>query len=84
MYLSGKDLRAMRQKAGYTTSEMAKIAGVKTRKTYENWEKDIGSPNVNQFIRICISCNLSSTSVINKLISRKKLEDEIELDDIIR
>lgn len=64
MYISGKDLRSMRQHAGLTTVQMAELAGVKTRKTYENWEKDIGSPNVNQFIALCLGCKQDTAQVI--------------------
>ena len=41
MYITGSDLRKMRLEAGLTTVQMAKLAQVKTRKTYENWEKNI-------------------------------------------
>ena len=55
MYITGADLRKMRQDAGLTTVKMAKLANVKTRKTYENWEKEIGSPSMNQFIAMCVN-----------------------------
>lgn len=56
--ITGSDLRAMRTFAGKTTYEMAIAAGVKTRKTYENWEKSIGTPNVNQFFKMVEFCGL--------------------------
>lgn len=54
--IKGSDLRAMRMISGFTTWQMAKAAGVKTRKTYENWEKDVGTPNVNQFMDMVRAC----------------------------
>tara|TARA_R110000868_G_scaffold189537_2_gene432545 strand:- start:3311 stop:3532 length:222 start_codon:yes stop_codon:yes gene_type:complete len=55
-YISGQDIRDIRKEAKKTTVRMAEFAGVKTRKTYENWEKDIGTPSINQFISMLIGC----------------------------
>jgi len=60
----GSDLRAMRMVAGLRTLDMALAAGVKTRKTYENWEKDQGSPSVNQFISMAEACGISAAELI--------------------
>ncbi len=57
--IKGGDLRRMRTFAGQTTANMAKVAGAKTRKTYENWEKGQGTPNVNQFIAMASFCGLN-------------------------
>lgn len=57
--IRGTDLRAMRRVAGLTTQQMANIAGVKTRKTYENWEKNVGTPNVNQFFALVEGCGMT-------------------------
>jgi len=46
--IMGSDLRAMRMVSGLTTVAMAAAAEVKTRKTYENWEKNVGTPSVNR------------------------------------
>ena len=54
MYITGADLRKMRQDAGLTTVKMAKLANVKTRKTYENWEKEIGSPSINSLLCVLV------------------------------
>lgn len=51
--------------AGLRTLDMAKAAGVKTRKTYENWEKNVGTPNVNQFFSMAKACGLSATGVMD-------------------
>lgn len=84
-FLRGSDLRKMRGKSGLTTSECARIAGVKTRKTYENWEKDVGTPDFNQFVRLCIGYGFKSTFIVGQLLRRaESLDDEtlprIELD----
>lgn len=63
--ISGSDLRAMRMVSGLTTVAMARAAGVKTRKTYENWEKSIGCPSVNQFISMAHACGLSAAEFIS-------------------
>lgn len=62
--ISGSDLRAMRMVSGKTTVAMAQAAGVKTRKTYENWEKNISSPSVNQFMAMAKACGLSAAEFI--------------------
>lgn len=54
--IQGSDLRSIRTMGGLTTMQMAAAAGVKTRKTYENWEKGMGTPNVNQFFDMVKAC----------------------------
>jgi DNA-binding XRE family transcriptional regulator len=70
-YISGSDLRKMRSEAKLTTVKMAEIAGVKTRKTYENWEKESGAPNINQYIRMVIGCGQCPSSFISDAESGK-------------
>lgn len=72
----GKDLRAMRMLAGKTTVAMAKAAGVKTRKTYENWEKNQGTPNVNQFFDMAKFCGLDG----DKLTTFFEFKEQISTD----
>lgn len=54
--IRGADLRNLRNMGGLTTMQMAAAAGVKTRKTYENWEKGMSTPNVNQFFDMVRAC----------------------------
>ena len=54
--IKGQHLRSMRLRAKLTTVTMSQLAGVKTRKTYENWEKDIGIPDINQFFAMAEGC----------------------------
>lgn len=63
----GSDLRAMRNVAGLTTRQMASAAGVKTRKTYENWEKNVGTPNVNQFFSMVKACGFEVFELLQAL-----------------
>lgn len=70
-YVSGADLRKIRMLAGKTTKQMAELAGVKTRKTYENWEKDIGSPSHNQFVELVKSCGFKPADIVKLFIDRK-------------
>lgn len=55
-YITGSDLTLIRKEARMTTTKTAEFAGVKTRKTYENWQRENGEPNINQFISILIGC----------------------------
>lgn len=68
----GNDLRAMRNVSGLTTSQMANAAGVKTRKTYENWEKNVGTPNVNQFFNMAKACGFEALELISSLQIRAR------------
>ena len=61
--INGNDLKSMRVVGGLTTIQMAAAAGVKTRKTYENWEKNLGTPNVNQFFNMVRACGFDIDSL---------------------
>ncbi len=76
--LTGTDLRKARLYAGKTTKDMAQLAGVKTRKTYENWEKQISTPNVNQFLNMLIGCGLDPVKVVNMICDRDNVDAPIE------
>lgn len=79
MFITGNDLRRMRHKAGLTTVQMAKLANVKTRKTYENWEKDVGAPSMNQFLAMAIGCQFNTSILVKMFMERRELEDEVNL-----
>lgn len=79
MYITGSDLRKMRLDAGLTTVKMAKLANVKTRKTYENWEKDVGSPSMNQFIAMCIGCNFNSSKFVKLAVERQDTAEPLNV-----
>ena len=79
MYITGSDLRKMRLDAGLTTVKMAQLAEVKTRKTYENWEKDVGSPSMNQFIAMCIGCNVNSSKFVKLAVERQGGSEPLNL-----
>ncbi len=79
MYINGADLRKMRLEAGLTTVQMAKLANVKTRKTYENWEKNIGTPNMNQFIAMCNGCNFNSSVIVKMAMERTDTSEAFNL-----
>ena len=61
-----------------TTVKMAQFADVRTRKTYENWEKGVGSPTVNQFIAMATACGYSPHSLIRQYIERAKGDNEVD------
>ena len=84
MYITGADLRKMRQDAGLTTVKMAKLANVKTRKTYENWEKEIGSPSMNQFIAMCVGCNYNSSKFVKLALERQDTAEQLNISSARR
>lgn len=69
--LKGNFLRKMRLTAGLTTEQMRKIVGVRTRKTIENWEKDVGSPNFDQAITIMLACEVAPAQFINAVLRQE-------------
>lgn len=71
--MTGIDLKLMRLKGQKTTAELASVAGVKTRKTYENWEHNIGQPNVNQFMAMALFCGFEPGSLLGEFIKRGNL-----------
>ncbi|BDX05985.1 helix-turn-helix transcriptional regulator [Planctobacterium marinum] len=79
MIITGTDLRIMRLRAGKTTVQMAEFAGVKTRKTYENWEKNVGSPSMNQFLAMSMACGFKPAELIKMYIERDNSDSEIDL-----
>ena len=79
MIITGTDLRIMRLRAGKTTVQMAEFAGVKTRKTYENWEKNVGSPSMNQFLAMSMSCGFNPSELVKMYVDRDSNEAEIDL-----
>ncbi|MGS2720500.1 helix-turn-helix transcriptional regulator [Paraglaciecola aestuariivivens] len=79
MYINGSDLRKMRLDAGLTTVKMAQLANVKTRKTYENWEKNIGAPSMNQFIALCEGCNYNASKFVKLALERPDTSEELKV-----
>lgn len=77
--ITGDDLKKMQKKAGLKNCQMAKVAGLKWRKTYENWCNGEGEPTLTQFIRMTIACNLNSTILIDLITKRRHLTDELDL-----
>ncbi|MBE1299249.1 MAG: XRE family transcriptional regulator [Alteromonadaceae bacterium] len=76
MKVTGTDLRVMRMHAKKTTMQMAEIAGVKTRKTYENWEKGSCTPNINQFIVMTMACGFDVVKVLRQ-VKQRETEDTV-------
>lgn len=72
--VTGNDLRKMRLIAGETTDNMANYAGVKTRKTYENWEANRSSPSINQFIAICTRIGFDAGKLVQEFQNRNNQE----------
>ncbi|MBE1301135.1 MAG: XRE family transcriptional regulator [Alteromonadaceae bacterium] len=79
MIITGTDLRRMRLKAGKTTVQMAEFASVKTRKTYENWEKNVGAPSMNQYLAMATACGFKPADLIKMYVDRSDNQQEIDL-----
>lgn len=79
MFINGADLRKMRLTAGMTTVQMAEFAGVKTRKTYENWEKNVGAPSMNQYLAMATACGFKPADLIKMYVDRNDVEQELDL-----
>ena len=47
----GKNLKIARQNSGYTQEEVSDILFV-SQQTISNWEKEISTPSVNDFVKI--------------------------------
>lgn len=78
--ITGQDLRFMRVVADKTTSEMASYAGVKTRKTYENWEKGAGQPGMNQWLSMVRHCGYEPELLIEQFVNRTDHNDPRLID----
>ena len=70
--ITGADLRAIRIYSRKTIGELAQAAGIKTRKTYMNWEKDIGTPNVNQLAGILEASHLNADAYFKLMFKHGK------------
>lgn len=79
MYIKGEDLKSIRKSAGLTITEAAQLAGVKTRKTIMNWEKNVGAPNINQFLRLCRGYGLDCHKLMTAVMQRNSLGQELEI-----
>jgi DNA-binding XRE family transcriptional regulator len=78
--ISGDDLKRMRLSANKTTVDIAKVIGV-SRITYENWEKDIGQPKINQFLIIGSYCSINLTPLLNQFKILKQQLKNIRMND---
>ncbi|ALU44338.1 MULTISPECIES: helix-turn-helix transcriptional regulator [Pseudoalteromonas] len=65
-YITGDDLRKLRKNKGVTTQAMATQLGV-CRKTYENWERDVGQPKLNQFFAMVTFCSVDVSDFLTKI-----------------
>lgn len=79
MFIKGADLRKMRRMAGMTTVQMAEFAEVKTRKTYENWEKNVGAPSMNQYLTMAKACGFQPADLIKMYVDRDGAETELDI-----
>lgn len=70
MLIRPYDLRKIRHLSALTTHDIANLVGVRTRKTYENWEKGIGGPTANQFHALLIGSGFNPIKVYQALCAR--------------
>jgi DNA-binding XRE family transcriptional regulator len=77
--ITGDDLRRMRVNKRKTTNQVAKAVGV-TRQTYENWERDISQPKINQFIVLCTYHCIDFGSIFSQ-IRGTKADNQTKTED---
>ena len=68
--ITGDDLKAIRKYGKRNITELANTLGI-NRKTFMNWEKGIGTPNINQFLTILRLCEIDSRLYIDQVFSCK-------------
>ncbi len=79
MYIYGSNVRKVCLVCRLTTVKMAKLVNVKTRKTYENSEKNIGAPNMNQFIAMCVGCNYNHANFVKLAVERQDMSESLNI-----
>lgn len=80
--ITGNDIRRMRLGPPKISAEkLAKAIGV-TRKTIVNWENDMGSPTVVQFLKICLFCRISAGKYLLAAEERKDENQIINLESV--
>jgi DNA-binding XRE family transcriptional regulator len=77
--IRGADLRTMRLGANLTTTQAAEVVGVKTRQTYESWERENAIPNINQFVALCEGCMFSATVILALAIKRESINEPLDV-----
>lgn len=80
--IRGVDIRRMRMgPPKISTQKLADYVGV-SRKTIVNWERDIGSPNLRQFFKICFYCKISAGKMLIAAEHRRTEHEPIELSKV--
>jgi DNA-binding XRE family transcriptional regulator len=82
--IRGDDLRTMRLGANLTTTQAAEVVGVKTRQTYESWERENAIPNINQFVALCEGCMFSAAVILALAIKRENVCEPLDLSHAAR
>ncbi|MFT5758955.1 MAG: transcriptional regulator with XRE-family HTH domain [Alteromonadaceae bacterium] len=80
MNVTGNDLKRMRLAKNKKTLEMAKVVGV-SRVTYENWEKGIGQPKINQFLILGSYCSINFKPLLHQFDFLKQKLKNIRMND---
>ncbi len=63
-YGFGQNLRRAREEAGFTQAELADELGVR-QKDISRWERNVQTPNVITFRKICIILNTSADYILS-------------------
>lgn len=82
--ITANDLQDMRSAANKDSHRMSKYAGVKTKKTYENWESGKGSPSMNQFIAMALKCGFEPHSLVDMYLSRMSVSESVDYESARR
>lgn len=78
MFISGYELKLMRECAGKTSAEMAESAGMTSAAEYEKWENDDGSPSMNQFMFLAMICGFNPSNLIKFFVDNRDKKADIE------
>ena len=80
--IRGIDIRRMRLgPPKISTQKLADFVGV-SRKTIINWEKDVGAPDIPQFLKICVYCKISAGLYLIAAAKRKTQDEIINLEKV--
>lgn len=78
MYVTGNDIRMMRECAGKSAQEIAASMGMSSDAEFQKWENDEGLPDMNEFLFLSMICGFDPTALMKTLVDK---EGKLQLDD---
>lgn len=71
--VTGKQLERLRNKEGWSKSDVARKLGIKTVSTYANWEYGIRQPDHEMLIKIADLYNVSTDFLLGREVEKSNL-----------